>query len=61
MLNQFQGYMLFYDGIATTQLPRVVDWKHEFYNDHSYVGMWFNVCEFNVDVSINWIEFLWLI
>jgi hypothetical protein len=58
MLNWFQGYMLFFDGIATTQLPYVIDWKHQFYNDHSYVSMWFNVCEFNVDVSINWIEWL---
>jgi hypothetical protein len=53
--------MLFFYGIVTTQLPCVVDWKHEFYNDHSHVSMWFNVCEFNVDVFINWIEFLWLI
>jgi hypothetical protein len=49
-------YVVF-DGIANTQLPCVVDWKHQFYNDHSYVGMSFNVCEFSVDVSINWIEF----
>jgi len=57
MLNQFRGYMLFFNEIATTQSPCVVDWKHQFYIDY-YVGMWFNVCEFNVDVSINWIEFL---
>jgi len=50
-------YVVF-DGIATTQLPCVVDWKHQFYNDHSYVGMWFYVCEFSVDVSLIKLNFM---